>query len=143
MDYVYVAKIEPDPDGGFLVTFPDVPEAITAGSTGADARANAVEALGLALRGILAEGRPLPRGKAAGKGLVGIAVAASDAMKLALIEAFRESGLSKSEFARRLNKAENEARRILDPDHPTKLSTMQEALSLLGKSVIVSVRDAA
>ncbi len=143
MDYVFPAKIEADPDGGYLVTFPDVPEAITAGRTFAEARANASEALGLALRGLLADGRPIPTGQTATSRCTPVAVGASDAIKLAVITAFRDAGISKSELARRLGKAENEARRILDPDHPTKLSTMEMALAVLGKTVVLSVRDAA
>eukprot|EP01035_Chromulina_nebulosa_P057107 gene57107-78247_t len=64
MRYVYNATLTADPDGGYLVTFSDVPEAITAGDTPKDALANAREALGLALRGILADGRQLPRPEA-------------------------------------------------------------------------------
>lgn len=143
MEYVYAAKLEADPEGGFLVTFPDVPEAITAGDSEALSRIAAVEALGLALRGIVLEGRRLPPPRHGGEGLFPVPVAANDALKLALIEGFRASGLSKSEFARRLGKGENEARRLLDPDHPTKLAAMQTALAILGKSVVVSVRDAA
>lgn len=143
MEYTFSALIEPDPDGGFLVTFPDVPEAITGGTDMASARANATEALGLALRGYLAYDQPLPRPKAKRKGLVPVPVDASTALKLAVIEAFRASGLSKSEMARRLGKGENEARRILDPDHPTKLPLLEAALATLGKEVVVSVRDAA
>ena len=143
MDYIFAARIEPDPEGGFLVTFPDVPEAITSGNAMAEARANGSEALGLALRGIAALGRPLPQQKARGKGLVPIAVAPDTALKLAVIEAFAKSGLSKRELARRLGKAETEARRILDPDHPTKLPLLQATLGLLGKEIVVSVRDAA
>ena len=37
MDYVYPALFQPEADGGFLVTFPDVPEAITQGDDFADA----------------------------------------------------------------------------------------------------------
>ncbi|WP_375706565.1 type II toxin-antitoxin system HicB family antitoxin, partial [Bartonella sp. AA33NXGY] len=48
MEYTYQAKLESDPDGGFIVTFPDVPEAITAGENRVEALENAVEALGLA-----------------------------------------------------------------------------------------------
>lgn len=143
MDYVYGAHFQADPEGGFLVTFPDVPEAITAGKDEAEARRNAAEALGLALRGRLADGKPLAEPKRPRGDLVPIAVDAEDALKLALVETFAASGLSKSEFARRLGKAETEGRRILDPDHPTKVGVMQAALALLGKSVVVSVRDAA
>ncbi|WP_269932491.1 type II toxin-antitoxin system HicB family antitoxin [Aminobacter sp. HY435] len=143
MDYIYGAKIEADPEGGFLVTFPDVPEAITSGETMAEARASGAEALGLALRGVAAMGRPLPKPQSADQGLVSIAVAPDTALKLAVVEAFAQSGISKRELARRLNKAETEARRILDPDHPTKLPVLQATLALLGKEIVVSVRDAA
>jgi antitoxin HicB len=142
MEYIFDARLEPDPDGGFIVTFPDVPEAITAGETREEALANATEALGLALRGIATFGRNLPK-RRRHHGLVPVAVEAADALKLALVEAFRQSGLTKTEFGRRLGKTETEARRILDPDHATKMATMQAALSSLGKSVVVSVRDAA
>lgn len=59
MEYTYKAKFETDPDGGFVVTFPDVPEAITAGENRAEALENAVEALGLALRSYPMRGLPL------------------------------------------------------------------------------------
>ncbi len=143
MDYIFAANIEPDPDGGFLVTFPDVPEAITGGETIADARSSAVEALGLALRGYLASNLPLPKPVAKRTGLVQIPVDTTTALKLAVVEAFNASGLSKSELARQLGKAEGEARRILDPDHPTKLPILQATLALLGKEIVVTVRDAA
>lgn len=143
MQYAYYAALEPDPDGGFLVTFPDVPEAITHGADRADALASAREALALALRGIIADGRPLPAPAAQGGKMVEIAVDATTALKLAVIEAFATSGMSKSELARRLGRQETEARRILDPDHPTKLAQIEAALAAMGREIVVSVRDAA
>lgn len=141
--YQYLAMQEADPEGGYQITFPDVPEAITGGADEAEARANAAEALGLALRGILQEGRPLPRPAAKGRGLVPIAVDPDTAFKLAAIDAFKASGISKSELARRIGRGETEARRILDPDHPTGLPLMKAALAALGKTAVVSVMDAA
>ena len=143
MEYVYRARIEADPHGGYLVTFPDVPEATTAGGDEVDARANAAEALGTALRGYAAHQRPLPVPVEKGDGLVPVAVEAATAMKLAVISAFREAKISKTELGRRLNKVETEARRILDPDHPTKLASLEAALAALGKEAVISVRDAA
>lgn len=136
----FLAVLEADPDGGVLVTFPDVPEAITHGETRAEALANASEALGLALRGYLLDGRPLPAAKA-GNG-VPVAVGTSDALKLAVIVAFQEAGISKTELARRLGKAETEARRILDPDHPTKLPMLEQALAAMNKRAVVDLVDA-
>jgi antitoxin HicB len=143
MEYVFAANFQPDPDGGFIITFPDVPEAITFGDDLADARASAAEALGLALRGYLVLGRPLPKPATKRRELVPVPVNAATALKLAVVEAFNASGLSKSELARRLGKAEGEARRILDPDHPTKIQALEAALAALGKEIVVSVRDAA
>ncbi|PRD45932.1 HicB family protein [Phyllobacterium phragmitis] len=141
MDYIYGALLESDPDGGFVVTFPDVPAANTHGENRAEALTNAAEALGLALRGYLQQGKELPQ--AVTNTTDAVAVPADDAMKLALVQAFNAAGISKTELARRLGKDEVEARRILNPDHPTKFPAMQAALAVLGKTIVVSVRDAA
>jgi len=143
MSIEYNAHFAPDPDGGLLVTFPDVPEAITHGDDEVQARANAREALGLALRGYVLDGRSLPAAVAMGKGLVRIAPDAQDVLKIATIEAFRASGLTKVALAEQMGKQEGEVRRILDPDHPTKLAALQQTLRLLGKEIVIDVRDAA
>lgn len=144
MRYAYVAEFEADPDGGIVVAFPDVPEAMSHGKHVEEARASAAEALGMALRGYLAHGLPLPRPLAeAGESRHEISVDVTDALKLAVIEAFNASDMSKSELARRLGKADNEAHRILDPDHQTKPAALEAALAALGKTVVISVRDAA
>ena len=54
-----------------------------------------------------------------------------------------ERELSKAELARRLQKDEREIRRILDPLHATKLSTLVETLSVLGRRMIVGIKQAA
>jgi antitoxin HicB len=141
MFYRYHATLQDDPDGGIIVTFDDVPEAITAGETREEALSNAREALALALRGILQAGRRLPQPVSTAGAPV--ALDADIAAKLALIQAFRESGLTKSELARRLRKSENEARRLLDPDHPSKIGVLQQALRVLGLEIAVTVGRAA
>lgn len=137
--FVYFARFEPGEDHGVVVSFPDVPEAITQGDDEADAYVQAEEALGLALLTYPARGLPLPRAKTRrGAGLVPVAVEAEVAAKLAVIEAVRTSGISKSEFARRIGKDEKEARRILDPKHPTKLTTLSAALRKLGQRLVIA-----
>jgi antitoxin HicB len=141
--YAYRALFEPgDRRGTVVVTFPDVPEAITQGRGEADARAMAEEALGLVLLTYLERGIPLPKQRAKGRGLVEIAVAPDVAAKLAVLEAFKAAGLSKSELARRLGKDEKEVRRILDPRHPTKLPALTAALRALGNRLVVGVMEA-
>ena len=120
VNYVFHARLEPDPDGGFLVTFPDVPEAITGGDDEAEAKHNAVEALGLALRGILALGRGCRSLPPRERGLVPIAVDTADALKLALIEAFKAAGISKRSsgvgWARPRTRRAGSSTRIIRPN---------------------------
>ncbi len=49
----------------------------------------------------------------------------------------------KRELARRHGKTEKEARRILDPDHHSKLGQLQDAMQALGKTIVVSVLETA
>jgi antitoxin HicB len=140
--YVYRARFEPGERGGVVVSFPDVPEAITQGRDDADARVQAEEALGLGLLSYAVRRLPLPKPRARGSELVPIAVEPETAAKLALIEAVREAGISKSELARRLGKDEKQARRILDPMHPTKLVTLIAALRAFGQRLVIGVEHA-
>lgn len=55
----YVAKLTPEKDGGYSVTFPDIPGCITQGDTKDEALKMAKEALELVLEEYL-DGRPLP-----------------------------------------------------------------------------------
>ena len=136
--FEYRARFEPgERKGTLVVSFPDVPEAITEGKGSAHARANAEEALGLALLSYPHRGLALPKPRARGSELVPIAVEPEIAAKLALLEAIRERGLSKSAFARLINRDEKEARRILDPLHSTKLSTLSESLRALGQQMVI------
>ena len=61
----YPATLTPDPDGGFTVTFRDVPEAITEGDTRDEALMRAEDALESALAMYIAAKEPLPKASAA------------------------------------------------------------------------------
>jgi len=140
MEFIYHANLDSDPDGGFNVTFPDVPEAITAGDDEQEALANAQDALGLSLRCRIKDNEELPVPNY--KNGVSVTTDAWDTLKLSVMLCFKQSGMSKTELAARLGKNESEARRILDPLHFTKLQTLEQALRAMNKSVIVIVQDA-
>ena len=141
--FVFFAEFEPGEKRGVVVSFPDVPEAITQGDDMADAFVQATEALGLALLTYPQRQLPLPRAKTRGRSLTPVAVAPNVAAKLAVLEAFREAGITKAELARRLGKNEKEVRRILDPRHATKLPALTEALHALGHRLVIGVEKAA
>jgi antitoxin HicB len=141
--FVFYAEFERGAKRGIVVSFPDVPEAITQGDDLADAQAQAEEALGLALLTYPERGLALPRAKTRGRRLKPVAVAPEVAAKLAVLEAFRDAGITKAELARRIGKDEKEIRRILDPRHSTKLPALTEALHALGRRLVVAVERAA
>lgn len=60
----YTAAIRCEATGGYSVTFPDVPGAITEGDTFKEAIANAREALELILEAAVEAGEPLPVARA-------------------------------------------------------------------------------
>lgn len=139
----YPATVEPGDEGGFVVSFRDAPGAITEGDTIEEALANARDALGMWLLVSVANGQPVPAASGQADGEFAVSPDAEDALKIAVLDAFRTAGISKSELARRLGKRETEARRILDPMHRTKIGTINEALSVLGRRIVVGFEDAA
>jgi antitoxin HicB len=139
-NYSFAVRLADDPDGGVLATFPDVPEAIAHGRSRGDAIAQARLALAVALFGYLKDDGALPAAAAtAGEH---IAPPAIDILKIAVVEAWLGSGISKSEFARLLGVDEKEARRILDPDAATKADRLEEALGVLGRKLHIAVEAA-
>ncbi len=87
----------------------------------------ASDALGTALRAMAKAGEPIPQpATAEAPGLVPIELGVDDVLKLSVIQALRESGLSKTELGRRIGRADSEVHRIIDPNHATKAATMQQ-----------------
>jgi antitoxin HicB len=143
-DFAYQVILTPDEiDGGFVVTFPDLPEAITQGEDVAGALDEATDALEEAIAGRIRRGDPIPRPSASAGSALEVPVPALTAAKAALYLALRETGISKSELAVRLSCDEKEVRRLLDPRHPSKLPRIEKALSALGKSLTVRLVDEA
>jgi antitoxin HicB len=142
--FVYPAKFERGEKPGVLViTFRDVPEAITQGKGEKDAVWQAADCLEEAIAGRIAGSREIPRASRAARGERPIPVPAPMAAKAALYLAMREVGMTNVQLARRLGCDEREVRRMLDPRHPTKLPRIKDALDALGKRLVVGVEEAA
>lgn len=134
--FTYAVKLTPDKqDGGYVVTCRDLPEAITQGDSVENALAEAADAIEEAIAGRIDDGREIPEPSAKKRGERSVSVPPSMALKAAVYLAVRDAGISNSELARRLHLDEKEARRILDPHHPTKLPRIEAALAALGRHV--------
>lgn len=132
--FVYPARFTTDKhDGGYVVTFRDLPEAITQGDTVDECLEEAAGALQAAIEGRIMDGLEIPAATAPKRGERLVAVPVQTALKAALYLAMREAGITRVELARRLHIGEKEARRMLDPHHATKAERLEHALAVLGK----------
>lgn len=130
-------------EGTFIVRSRDLPELLTFGDDEASALANAEDALHVVLLSYAEKNLDIPQPSQPTADERIVFVAANVATKLAVIEAFRHSNISKSEFARRMGVAEGEARRILDPDYGSKLDKLELAARALGRRLVVVLEEAA
>ena len=88
-------------------------------------------------------GQALPKPSKRRKELAAITVEPEIAAKLAVIEAFKAARITQGELATRLGKDGREVRRILDPNHATKLPALTQALEALGRRLVIGVEEIA
>lgn len=134
----YAAKLIKQSEGGYTLTFPDVPEAITEGDDREEALFNASEALTLALEQRIADGDALPNiSKVKG----GVWIEPSAPVQAAvLVRQCREAqGKTLADVARALNTSWPSAQRLERPGNPT-LRQLERAAATLGKRLVVELR---
>ena len=138
--FTYPVKLTRDrKDGGYVVSCRDLPEAITQGESVEEALAEAEGALQAAIEGRIEDELEIAAPSAAKGGERMVATPITTALKAAVYVSMREQRVSKSELARRMHVHEKEARRMLDPKHPTKVPTLERALAALGKRAEIAV----
>jgi antitoxin HicB len=135
----YPARFEAAEEGGFVVTFRDIPEAITQGDTLEEARFMAADALLVSMEFYFDGKRPVPAPSKAAKGEELVALPASLSAKVLLWNAMMEQKVTPSDLARRLNTSPQAVNRIVDYRHATKIDTIAEALEALGKHLDIGV----
>lgn len=139
---IYPARIRRD-GNRFLVLFPDIPEALTDGGTRDEAVANAADALATAMEFYFEDSRPVPPASPSKRGHVAVALPASLSAKVLLLNAMIEEGVSASELARRLSTTKQEANRIVDLGHTTKIDTIAQALLAVGRRLSLRTEQVA
>lgn len=139
----YPATLTSASDGGFTVTFRDVPEAITEGDSRDEALLRAEDALESALAMYIAAREPLPPPSAPQAAEALVPLSALGMAKTALYQAMREQGVGNAELARRLRWHLAQVSRVLDLRHASKMEQVEAALAALGLRLIVDVARAA
>jgi antitoxin HicB len=134
----YPVILTPD-DGTVLVTFPDVPEAITFGVDTDEAMLQAVDALESALSFYVDDRKPLPVPSKAKRGQRTVCPSALECAKLGVYRAMTEQGIKKSELARRLGWHLPQVDRLFDLKHASRFDQIEAAARALGRHIEVSV----
>ena len=134
----YPVTLTPDGDT-VLVTFADVPEAITFGADEQEALMQAVDALESALAFYVDARQPLPVPSKPKRGQSTVRPGALEGAKLGLYQAMTEKGIKKSELARRLGWHMPQVDRLFDMRHASKFDQIETAARVLGLRVDVAV----
>ena len=140
--FEYPVLLKAAAEGGFVVTCRDLPHLITQGEDLADALAEAADAMDEVFATYMQEGMEFPAPSAPKRNERMVSPPAETVAKAALYVAMREAGITKTQLARQLGVDEKEVRRLLDPRYGSKLPRIAEAISLLGRRLVISLEPA-
>lgn len=135
----YPAIFEPAEEGGYVVSFRDIPEAITQGDTEEEAVEMAQDALVSAMDFYFEDGRavPMPSRRRKGERLIELPVSVS--AKVLLLNAMLSDNCRPVDLAHRMNIKPQRVTEIMNLNHSTKIDTIAAAFKALGKSIELRV----
>lgn len=139
--FVFPITIESGDKWGFVVTFPDIPFAVTQGDDLEDAKRQADDCLDEAIAAMIKNNWDIPYPSTGGHAMASTSVPM--AAKAYLYLALRESELSKEEIEERLNWDSNAIVQLLDPQKDVDFIRIETALAILGKKLNLELVDAA
>ena len=126
-------------DGGFVVTFADIPEAISQGETVAEAMKAAHAALETALDFYFDDKRAVPAPSKAAAGQAVIGLSASLSAKVLLLNEMIYQNIRPAELARRLGTRPQDVNRLTNLRHTTRIDSIAAALQAMGKQMDIRV----
>jgi antitoxin HicB len=138
------ALFEPAEEGGFVVTFPDVYQAVTQGDDENEAVEMAIDALVTMFAHLIREGKTInPPTAQKGRKIRMIELPAMVSAKTELYIAFKSSGLSKTALARKLDMPKTNVDRLFNFKNHTRLDQLEAAFKALGGRMELFVQWAA
>lgn len=138
---MYPARISGGADG-YVVTFRDIPEAITQGFSLEEALTNAEDALATAMDFYFEDRREVPEPSPRKRGETYVTLRPSVGTKVLLLNEMLRQKVTAADLARRLHTTPQAVNRIVDLDHSTKIDTLAEALNAVGKRLVLTLEPA-
>lgn len=132
----YPVRLTPDREsGGYVVNFPDIPEALTQGETVEEALQQAQDALETALDFYFDERRPVPMPSRPKRGQRTVVLPISIEAKILLLNEMTRQGVRPADLARRLKTSPQAINRLVNLKYATRIDSVAEALEALGKTL--------
>jgi antitoxin HicB len=140
--FTYPVILDPDEDGRPVVTFPDLPGAVTDGADEAEALREASDCLSEALATRIAHGEAIPPASPPAPGQPMVSPDPTIALKAALHMAMYRRDMTVADLAALLGMGDwHQAARLLDPKRSSKLTSLATALGALGYDIAISISD--
>jgi len=140
----FQALFEPQPEGGYLITFPDFGWGVSQGDGEEDSRVMAAALLQTMIQKHIRDGAPLPSAsRLRGRKYRAIRLPAMQDAKAELYAQFRASGLRKIDLANGMGIPKTVVDRLFDLDHHTRMNQLEAAFKVLGKRIGIVVENAA
>ena len=140
---IYPARLERDTNETILITFPDVPEAVSFGEDAQDALRRGVDALIAVFDAKIDDRQDIPRPSKPRRGQPTAVLPSLAATKIWLYQSMRDAGWRKADLARRLGWNPRQVDRLFDLAHASRHDQLDQAFAALGKELHISVTDAA
>ena len=135
----YPATLTPNGEGGYIVTFRDVPEAITEIWDKNELKETATDCLVTAVDFYIEDHRLFPAPSKPKKDNVIIQLPISISAKILLLNTMVSGNIRPVDLAKKMGIKPQEVNRIIDTGHTTKIDTIAKALSVLGKNLQLSI----
>ena len=129
---VWPAVLSRQVDGSTLVTFPDIPEALTEGENATEAMSLARDCLVAALGGYINRRRTIPQ-PALLRGRHCVVLPEITAAKVALHNVIQEQGIGISGLAAMLSVSEEDVQLLIDLGNHSHIEEVETALLTLGQ----------
>ncbi len=133
----YNINIQEDSNGEYLVTFPDVPEAVTTVEKLTELQTQAVDALVSAFDFYIEDKKPIPIPQNIGVDYITLPVGL--AAKVYLYNEWLASNLKKTDIASKIGVAPSNLDRLFNMRYRSKIEAIEQALAALGKHLDINV----
>ncbi|HAU5528435.1 TPA: type II toxin-antitoxin system HicB family antitoxin [Proteus mirabilis] len=133
----YPVKLDKSEEGGYVVSFLDIPEALTQGDTREEALEMAQNALLTAFEFYFEDNEKIPEPSVITGDYIELPV--SVVAKILMLNLFVDSKLTRSELARKMGVKKQEITRLFNLQHSTKIDTINQAIIAMGSKLSISL----